>query len=168
MNVYLVGFMGTGKTAVAREVSNKSGLTFVEMDKLIEEKEQCSINKIFENKGEACFRQLEKEILRQIALRDDQIVSCGGGVVLDEENIETMKRTGLIICLEAPAEVIYKRIKHHAHRPLLNVDKPREKIEQLLKKRKSFYSKADFSIDTNQLNIKEVAQEVINHFSKNR
>jgi shikimate kinase len=167
MNVYLVGFMGTGKTEVAKKVSNKSNLTFVEMDKLIEEKEQSSINDIFRDKGEAYFRQLEKEILKQIALHDKQIVSCGGGVVTDEENIEKMKKTGIVICLEASAEVIYERIKNHGHRPLLNVAKPREKIEQLLQKRKSFYRKADFSIDTSKLNVEEVAQEIINHLSKN-
>ena len=164
MNLYIVGFMGSGKTAVAKKISETTNLKYVEIDELIEKKEGRSINDIFKNSGEDYFRKTEKEAIREIGLDDNQVVSCGGGVVIDKENIRLMKDSGLLICLKAEPEVIYQRIKDQKHRPLLNVDNPQLEIEELLKKRKPFYEKADYVIETGKLSVKQVAEEVINHF----
>jgi shikimate kinase len=166
MNIFLVGFMGTGKTAVAKEVAGLSELHYIEMDELIEKRESRSISDIFKSDGEAYFRNVEKEILREITLQDNQVVSCGGGVVIDIENINLMKEAGLLICLEAEPAVIFQRIKDEGHRPLLNVNNPQQKIEELLIQRKPFYEKADFTINTTNLNINQVAHEVLKHLSE--
>jgi shikimate kinase len=160
MNLYLVGFMGSGKTAVAKQIAEVTDLKYVEMDDLIEKKENRSINDIFSDSGENYFRKVEKEILKEISFGDKQIVSCGGGVVIDEENIRRMKNSGIVICLEAKPEVIYQRIKNEGHRPLLNVDNPQAKIEELLKLRKPYYDKVNHRVKTDDLSVKQVAQEI--------
>ncbi len=166
MNLYIVGFMGSGKTAVAKEISKTTDLKYIEIDELIEKKEGRSINDIFKDSGEDYFRKIEKETIKEIGLSDNQVVSCGGGVVIDRENISLMKDSGLLVCLKAEPEVIYQRIKGQKHRPLLNVDNPQLKIEKLLEKRKPFYEMADCIIETSNLSIEQAAQEVINHLPK--
>ena len=160
MNLYLVGFMGSGKTAVAKEVAETTNLKYIEMDEFIEKKENRSINDIFKDSGEDYFRKVEKEVLKGISLNDNQVVSCGGGVVIDEENILLMKETGVLICLQAKPEVIYQRVKDEKHRPLLNANDPQVKIKELLKARKPYYEKANYIIETDNISIKQVAQEV--------
>ena len=166
MNLYLVGFMGSGKTAVANEVTETTNLKYIEMDEFIEKKENRSINNIFEDSGEDYFRKVEKEVLKEISLNDNQIVSCGGGVVIDEDNINLMKNTGILICLQAKPEVIYQRVKNQKHRPLLNVNDPQVKIMELLKARTPYYEKANYIIETDDLSIKQVAQKVKSIFLK--
>ena len=166
MNLYLVGFMGSGKTAVAKEVAETTNLKYIEMDEFIEKKENRSINNIFEDSGEDYFRKVEKEVLKEISLDDNQIVSCGGGVVIDEDNINLMKKTGILICLQAKPEVIYQRVKNQKHRPLLNVNDPQVKIMELLKARTPYYEKANYIIETDDLSIKQVAQKVKSIFLK--
>ncbi|MDP8261304.1 MAG: shikimate kinase, partial [Candidatus Kappaea frigidicola] len=106
MNLYLVGFMGSGKTAVAKEIAESTDLKYIEMDELIEKKEARSINDIFKDSGEDYFRKVEKEALKEISLADKQVVSCGGGVVIDEANVNLMKDSGVLICLQASPDVI--------------------------------------------------------------
>ena len=162
MNIYLVGFMGTGKTSVAKEIAFLLHRDFVEIDDLIEEAERKKIVDIFREKGEAYFRRREKEILEDIAKKDNLIVSCGGGIVINQENIELMKKTGKVVCLKASADVIYERTKKYSHRPLLNVENPVLKIKELLKERDKFYRQADFFVDTDNLSIEDVSRKIIN------
>jgi len=161
MNIVLVGFMGTGKTAVAREVATKTAMEYVSVDQVIEEKEGKSINDIFASFGEKYFRKLEKEVARCISLKDNLIIDAGGGIVLDEENVAALKKTGKMICLTARPDVIHRRTKKRTHRPLLNVANPMVKIKELLQYRAAFYKRADFQIDTSDKGIKEVAEEVM-------
>jgi shikimate kinase len=160
-NIYLVGFMGTGKTTVGRELARKKKWRFVDLDELIELREGRSIADIFSKKGELYFRALEKKILKEISLEKGFVVSCGGGIVCDEDNIRVMKETGMVICLKAQPSVILKRTKRLNSRPLLNVNNPKEKINLLLKLRAPYYAKADKLIDTSKLSISKVAEEVL-------
>lgn len=148
-NIYLVGFMGTGKTSVGMVLAQRLKREFVEMDAVIEEREKMRIVDIFREKGEKYFRKVEKDVLKDIAQRRSLIVSCGGGVVIDEENIKILKDTGIVFCLNADAYVIYQRVKNEKHRPLLNVDNPLQKIKELLKQRERFYQQAHYQIDAN-------------------
>jgi len=166
MNLYLVGFMGSGKTAVAKEIAESTDLKYIEMDELIEKKEARNINDIFKDSGEDYFRKVEKEALKEISLADNQVVSCGGGVVIDEANVNLMKDSGVLICLQARPDVIYKRVKNNKDRPLLNVENPQVKIEELLRIRRPYYQKANYIIETDNLSVQQVAQEVKSIFLK--
>lgn len=153
--------MGTGKSVVAKEVASKLQAKYLDLDDLIATKEGRQIKDIFAKEGEPYFRQLEKNALKEVAFQEGLVVACGGGIVLDAENIEIMKKTGKIICLSARPEVILERTSRHTHRPLLNVDNPKEKIEALLKIRQPFYALSDETIDTSDLPLDEVVAKVL-------
>jgi len=167
MNIYLVGFMGTGKTAVGRLLAKEKEWNFIDLDELIELKEQRRISDIFAKEGEPHFRKIEKKILKEVSTQNNFVVACGGGIVLDKNNIKLMKKTGALICLSAKSEEILKRVSSSNHRPLLNVANPKERIELLLKMRAPYYMQAEKTIDTTGLTIKQVAAKIIKlHFVK--
>lgn len=161
-NIAIVGFMGTGKTAIARLLAEKLEADYVDIDEIIEEKEKMRIAEIFKIKGEAYFRRLEKDVVTAVSRQQGKVIACGGGVVLDEENIRNLKKSGVLICLEARPEIILKRTENYKHRPLLNVEDPKSTIIELLKKRKPFYARADFFLDTSDLKKEEVLQKIMN------
>ncbi len=130
-NIVLVGFMGTGKTTVGRLLSKQTGMPLVDMDSMIEERAGKAITKIFAEDGEAHFRTLERAIVRELSAKGGQVVSTGGGIVLDPDNIPDYEKSGLVVCLLASAETILERVRHDDTRPLLAGDK-QEKILQIL------------------------------------
>jgi shikimate kinase len=160
-NIYLVGFMGTGKTAVGRSLARRLGLDFVDLDSKIEQEQGKKIKDIFAKQGEAYFRNLEKAAVREVSAKEGLIVACGGGVVLDKENLEILKNTGSVICLTSRPEIILSRCKNNVERPLLNVKDPKKQIESLLEFRRPYYAKAQFSLDTSDLTIEQAADEII-------
>jgi len=160
-NIYLVGFMATGKTAVGKELAKRKKWQFVDLDELIELREKRTIKDIFAKKGEPYFRRAETRALKEAAKEKKFVVACGGGIVIDKGNIKIMQDTGIIICLTATPSVILKRTFGYLHRPLLNVSDPKKQIELLLKLRASYYAQADKSIDTSKLSVKEVAGKII-------
>lgn len=160
-NIYLTGFMGTGKTSVGELLAQRTGWSFVDLDVRIAERQGMSIADIFARKGESFFRALEKKILKETAGLTEQVVSCGGGIVLDPENRTLMKRTGRIVCLTARPEVILERTRESLHRPLLNVKDPVQKIAELLGERAACYAQADLMVDTSELNIRQVVETII-------
>ena len=159
-NIVLVGFMGTGKTAIARALAKKRNMKYVSTDELIEEKEKARIADIFSEKGEKYFREIEKAAVKDASDMRNVVIDAGGGVVIDPENIERLKRKGVIVCLAAEPDVILDRTKKHTHRPLLNVDDPLAKIKDLLEERKPFYAKADHCIDTSKMPKEEIVREI--------
>jgi shikimate kinase len=160
-NIYLVGFMGTGKTAVGKELAKEKKWQFVDLDELIELKEKRTISDIFAKEGEPYFRLVEKQTLKEVAKEKKIVVACGGGIVMDKDNIKTMKESGVIICLTATPEVILKRTAGYQHRPLLNVRDPKRQIDLLLKLRAPFYAQADKTIDTSKISIDKVVDKII-------
>lgn len=160
-NIYLVGFMGTGKSAVGRELAGKKKLRFVDLDELIELKEKRAISDIFAKKGEPYFRKIEKRVLKEVSRSKGLVVACGGGIVLDKDNIKIMKETGIMVCLTASPEAILKRTSAFTHRPLLNVKEPKKQIGLLLKMRAPYYAKADKAIDTSRLSVRTVASRIL-------
>src|SRR5437868_4240316 len=116
--------MGSGKSKVARRLAEQLKVELISTDALIEAKAGKSINEIFRLHGEAYFRNLESEIIKEVSLRQGVIIDCGGGVVLHDENLKNLKTNGNVFFLEATPEIIYKRIKNEKHRPLLNVPDP--------------------------------------------
>lgn len=160
-NITLVGFMGTGKTAVARRISKRLKMMYVSTDDMIEKRAGKSINDIFAQDGEPHFRKLEKEAVREAASMENAVIAAGGGVVLDDENISNLKKGGVVVCLWASPEDIFERTKSYAHRPLLNVPDPLGKIRELLERRAPYYKKADCEVDTSGKSADDVTEEVI-------
>ena len=159
-NIVVVGFMGTGKSVVAKTLAEKLGREFLELDAIVEKREGLSIKEIFKNKGEVYFRELERDAVKEAIKKDGQIISAGGGAIIDEENLKALKKNGTIICLEASPDVILKRTKGNTCRPLLNVPDPKERIEELLEKRAAYYKKADHRINTDDLSVEGVVQKI--------
>jgi shikimate kinase len=153
--------MGTGKTAVGKELAKSLKFKFVDIDDLIVRKEKRAINDIFNQSGEPYFRKVEKERLKEITSQKNQVVSCGGGIVIDQDNIALMKQAGRLISLTARPEVIFERTKKGVHRPLLNVADPLNRITELLRARKPYYERADASIDTSDLSVRQVAENIL-------
>jgi len=160
-NIYLVGFMATGKSAAGKEFARKKKLRFLDLDELIELRERRTISDIFAKDGEPCFRRIEKRTLKEVAREQGFVVACGGGIVIDPENIRIMKDSGKVICLQATPEVILKRASGCAHRPLLNVSDPGKQIELLLKLRAPYYARADKTINTSKLTVEQVVEKII-------
>ncbi len=160
-NIVLVGFMGTGKTEVGRELSRLLGMRFIDLDSEIEKSEGMSIKEIFKRFGEKYFRDAESREVERISKVDNVVISTGGGVVLREENMEHLRGNGIIVGLFASPEVIISRVKNSNERPLLNVPEPIERIKGLLDLRMPFYKKADIRIETNGLTPVEVAEKIL-------
>lgn len=167
MNIVLLGFMGTGKTTIARRLSEILGFKYISSDDLIEKREKRTINEIFASSGEEYFRKVEKEIIKEISEKDNQVIDAGGGVVLDPENIDALRKNGILICLTARPEIIFERVKDKNDRPLLNVPDRLERIKQLLEFRKPFYERADYFIDTSDLDVNEVVKKILEIISPN-
>lgn len=162
-NIYLVGFMGTGKTAVGKKVARRLNRRFFDLDSIIEQKQKKKISRIFAEDGEPYFRKVEKQVLKETSAQGDLVVSCGGGIVLDNENIRIMKETGAMICLSARSEVIIARTRRYKHRPLLDVENPEKRIEGLLKIRAPFYAQANYTIDTSDLSVSAITDRIIEY-----
>lgn len=160
-NIVLVGFMGAGKTLVAQRLAEILKRPCVSTDRVIEDKEKCSIVEIFKASGEEYFRGLEKEIVKELSQKENLIIDCGGGAVLQQENIDRLKEKGILIYLFCDPDVIYQRTKNKRQRPLLNVPDSRIKIQELLDQRKSYYEQAHFTIDTSRLSADQSAQKIL-------
>jgi len=137
-NIVLVGFMGTGKTCVGKLLAGKLGMSFVDMDDVIEKQEGKSISLIFAEDGEPYFRKLERKLVRELSCKKDLVIGAGGGVVLNRYNIEEFSCTGRVVCLTAEPETILERVTKDTHRPLLAEGNKLEKIKTLLERRKQF------------------------------
>lgn len=159
-NIAIVGFMGTGKTTIARILAEKLGFEYVDIDDLIEKQEKMKIVDIFKEKGKAYFRKIEKAIISHISASAQKVIACGGGVVLDQENMRNLKDNGVVVCLTARPEVILMRTKNYRYRPLLNVSDPKAEIEELLKIRQPYYAKAEYTLDTSELQPEEVVKKI--------
>ena len=160
-NIYLIGFMGSGKSAVAAYLMRQYGLPRVEMDREIEADCGMSIPEIFEKEGEGVFRQKETLLLRKIAERDEVVVSCGGGVPLRAENVELMHASGKVVLLTASPETILKRVQRSDSRPVLKGRKTAEGIRELMEKRQEYYeAAADYTIATDGYTVAEVAEKI--------
>ena len=160
-NIFLIGFMGAGKSTIARYLHSHHGMEWLEMDKEIEKSEGMPISEIFRRKGEEYFRELETGLLLSLESRSNTVVSCGGGVPLRSCNVEAMKRSGIVVFLTARPETILERVKDSHDRPLLERHKDVEYIAGLLSKRLEKYeAAADVQIATDGRRTAEIAEEI--------
>ncbi|MGN6418894.1 MAG: shikimate kinase [Pseudobacter sp.] len=152
MRIFLIGFMGAGKTHWGKQVANRMGLPFYDLDELVVEHEGKSIADIFTQNGEEYFRMCEKQMLEELVEKEDSmIISCGGGTPCFFNNIDFMKRYGIVVWLNTQVEVILQRLmKERMHRPLLKDIKDedlRNHIIRKLNERRMYYEQADVIID---------------------
>lgn len=161
-NVFLIGFMGAGKSTIARCLEKELGMELVEMDERIVKEQGMSINEIFEQKGEAGFRDIESQLVIDLGNQEKSIVSCGGGVVVRPQNVDNMKKSGKIIFLTATPETILDRVKDGTDRPLLNGHMNVEYIQELMNKRLALYEgAADYKVATDGKTVGEICTEII-------
>ena len=161
-NIVLIGFMGAGKSTVSTYLSKILASPQVEMDEEIVKKEGMSINKIFEEYGETYFRNCETNLLIELQKKNNQIISCGGGVALRDENVAEMKKNGKVVLLTASPEVILERVKDNDDRPLLRGNKNTEFISNMMEQRRPKYeTAADVVVNTDYKTVEEIAEEIV-------
>ena len=161
-NVFLIGFMGAGKSTIAGELQEKLEMNRVEMDQMIVEKQGMSISEIFDEYGETYFRNLESNTLIELQKCKQTIVSCGGGVPMRERNVTEMKKNGRVVLLTAKPETILERVKDNHDRPLLENNKNVSFIADLLEKRRAKYeAAADIVVETDGKSELEICEELI-------
>ena len=164
VNIALIGFMGTGKSSVARLVGEQLRFEFLDTDELIEARAGKSITEIFAQNGESAFRQLERQLVAELASRTRTVIATGGGLPVDPANLDQLRQHALVICLWASPDKIFERVHNQSHRPLLQDPDPRAKIRALLTAREPFYRQADVLLNSEFRSIREVAQQVVHQF----
>lgn len=160
-NLYLLGFMGTGKSMIGRALADKLKMRFIDSDAEIEAKTGMSIKDIFEKFGEEHFRKLEREFMESGHPPFGCVVSCGGGMPCRDNMPELIKSKGISVCLFAPVDVIYERVTKSTKRPLMNVQNPRERIESLLKERYPFYIRSGICVSLGNQSAKQCIELVL-------
>jgi len=161
-NIILTGFMGTGKTTVGKLLAAELGYEFIDTDTVIATRCGFSIPEIFRESGEAAFRRMEADLVRELAEREGLVIATGGRLMLDSANEAALSRKGMVFCLVATPDIILSRLKKNRHsRPLLNVPNPGERIVELLQQRAEGYGRFR-QVMTNDKSPKEITKELVN------
>ena len=174
MIVFLTGFMGSGKSRIGREISQKRGWKFIDTDKEIEKRSHMSVMEIFSKKGELYFRSLEEKIIKEIGeVNIDCVVALGGGALISDRSLKIVLKKGCLIYIQSNAEAIYQRVQHTSKRPLLQNDNTNwdkdtflVKINDLLKIREPGYAQAHLTIQRDDLEAEDVADQIISFLDK--
>ena len=160
-NIILCGFMGCGKSTIGNLLSKKMGMSFLDLDAYIEKKENKTIAQIFEDSGEAYFRQLEREASAELSTKNGLIIATGGGTLTFQENVDVFKQGGKIILLDVPVEIVSKRLENDTTRPLLNRPDKEQAMRELYQKRLPLYKNAaDIIVDASNSPL-QVCMEIM-------
>ena len=159
-NLYLIGFMGVGKSAVGRHLARVMRMQYFDSDWHIEQSAGKSIARIFAEEGEGAFRRMEREFIESGHPFEGAIVSCGGGLPIQSGMIDLLKDKGVVVCLFARPETIVNRTIGNPKRPLLNVENPEERIRELMKEREPVYLQAGIGVSTEGCSIAEVVKNI--------
>ncbi len=154
-NIVLCGFMGTGKTSLGKALALKFSLPFLDIDEEIERKTNMSIPRIFLEKGEPFFRDMEEATIKEYGEKEGMIISVGGGALQRESNRDILKRKCFLVCLLASPKAILRRLRDDETRPLLQGEDKLKRIENLLKARFPNYLEADAFLDTSYKSISQ-------------
>jgi shikimate kinase len=164
VNLALIGFMGSGKTSVARLAAEQLHFNYLDTDELIQTHTGRSIAEIFKTDGEAAFREMERKLVEDLAGTTKTVIATGGGLPVNPGNLASLKTHSLVICLWASPEKIWERVKNQSHRPLLEEPDPQKKIRELLAVREQFYKQADVLMNTEIRTVREMAHQVTHQF----
>ena len=162
-NIILIGFMGCGKTSVGKRLAESGNMEFLDTDEWIEEKEKKTISDIFATQGEAAFRNMETDCLKQLLEYKEKnfVLSVGGGLPIREENRKLLSMIGHVVYLKASPDVIYKRLRNDKTRPLLQGMNPRGRIFDLMSARKNYYEgAAEYIIEVDDKDFTEIVEEI--------
>ncbi|MGE4385111.1 MAG: shikimate kinase [Endomicrobiaceae bacterium] len=161
-NLVLTGFMGTGKTTVGKLLAKSLNRPFFDTDEMIEKQTDSSIPEIFKKAGEKAFRQYESQIVMMLSNLDNSVISCGGGAVLNRDNLSSLRKNGIIINLYASAQHILNRIGEDDNRPIIKkMLRPFDEVKKLLMQRKASYGNCDFAVNTEGLTPEQVRDKIL-------
>lgn len=155
--------MATGKTATGRRLALRLGRQFIDTDAEIEKITGKTVAQIFARDGAVRFRSEEALLVRKLAQSENLVISTGGGLVLNSENVRLLKEKGVLVALTADPEVIYQRVKNKKNRPLLLRDDVRKAINGLMKEREGVYEVAEYTVDTGKYILEEVVNMIISY-----
>lgn len=165
-NVFLVGFMGSGKSTVGQRLAGELGKDFHDCDRVLEERTGVDIPYIFEIEGEEGFRRREAAVVREMAGKRGIVLATGGGAVLDPGNRRALASSGFVIYLRAPADLLFQRTSRDRGRPMLYAEDRRTRIGELLEAREPLYREvSDMVIETGRRSSQRVVQEIMAVFS---
>ena len=165
-NIFLIGFMGCGKSTIAKSLLDKTGKKVIDSDSFIEQEENMTISEMFDMYGEEFFRKKETSFLENLDINESCIIACGGGMAIRKENVKLMKSKGIVIMLDASCETIYDRVKDDDKRPLLKNNMNTEYIKQLMDTRIQHYvSAADYIVATDGKTPECIADEIVKHLN---
>ena len=165
-NLTLTGMMGVGKSTIGKILAKKLSYNFVDVDKLIESKEDLSINLIFKNKGENYFRKIEYKVTLNELKTNSTVISLGGGAFLNNTIRKSAKKLSTSFWLDVPVEELIRRLKKNKRRPLLLKKNLSENVKKIYFERKKIYNKADYRIKCNSLESEEIANKILNLYEK--
>ena len=160
-NIFLCGFMATGKSSVGRQLAAAMQYEFADMDDLIEKETGMPIPQIFASQGEPAFRAIESRVVERIAGWSGYVIATGGGTIVNPQNLQTLKLCGVVVCLTADIQTILARAGTGETRPMLQGGDKLERIRQLLQLREPFYAQADIAVDTSHLTIEQVVKQIM-------
>jgi shikimate kinase len=160
-NLVLVGFMGSGKTCVGRIAAAELGLKFVDLDHVIEEREGTTISRIFAERGETAFRDLESALAEEFSRQEGQCIATGGGIVLRPVNLECLGAKGVVVHLHVTPDCAWARARGHSHRPLVAGPDGEARLRDLLAKRQPLYDAIPLSVEGSNRPPRDVAADVV-------
>jgi shikimate kinase len=163
-NIALIGFMGTGKSSVGRMLARDLDFEFLDTDEWIEEHAGKTISRIFAEEGEPAFRDLEGQVVTELASRSRLVIATGGGLGANPAHLAALREHALVVCLWASPESIWQRVRTQSHRPLLRDPDPLQKIRVLLAQREPVYRQADVLLNTEMRSVREIVQHVLHAF----
>jgi len=167
-NIALVGFMGVGKSTVGQVLASLLGFEFIDTDRVIETRTGRRIADIFAEEGESAFRALEARMVAELETRSGLVISTGGGLIVNPENLASLRGHALIVCLWASPAVIFDRVRHQSHRPLLQTPDPQARIAELLEVRRPAYQEADILVGVDFRGAGDTARHIANSFRRLR
>ncbi len=159
--VFLVGFMGSGKTRIGQLLSKRMGWSWLDLDDRIVEVAGKSIPDIFAQEGETAFRKMERQCLQETLSAESLVVSCGGGIVTQPDNLQDLLNQQRVVCLRIQPETVFRRVGNDPRRPLLQGSDSMGQIRKLMQEREAYYQKFPFQVDVDKCRASEVADQIV-------
>ena len=163
MNIILIGMMGSGKSTAGRILAEKLKWKFYDLDSIIESEQKMTVTEIFNQKGEAAFRELEKQALAKLTGQTNCVIATGGGAPTQDENWKSFGEKSAVVWLKSSPQVLFQRLEHGGNktRPLIKDVFSLEKIFKILNEREMFYQRAQFAVETDGLNPEETVEKIM-------